>query len=324
MNISLYLAGTALLLALLTLLIQEGRALQQRSLAYPWREVWVSIAVAAGRRVLLTLLFGGINLAALNLFYQQRWFTLSLRNEAGVLWWRVLLLFLAVEFFYYWQHRCMHQVRWWWADHSVHHSPNRLVLLVAERLGWFTPLTGVVLFFAPLCLLGFSPLAVFTMVSFNLFYQFWLHTEAVGKLGWWEYVFNTPSHHRVHHAANPYYLDANYGGVLIVYDRLFGTFIEETAEEPIVFGLVQPQYSINPFAVATQEWRSILRDVRQHWSSPQRLLGYIFGVPGWSHDGSRCTSAMLKAQATALTAAASGNTYTTTAPASHQATPKHG
>jgi len=97
-NISLYIGGAALLLALLTLLIQEGRALQQRGLAYPWREVWVSIAVAAGRRVLLTVLFGGINLAALNLFYQQRWFTLSLRNEAGVLWWRVLLSFWQWSF----------------------------------------------------------------------------------------------------------------------------------------------------------------------------------------------------------------------------------
>lgn len=284
-----------LFLVLITgLFLWEAYFLRKRGSPYPWREIGVSVAIAAIRRLLLLAFFGGIALAVLSTVHRFRMFDLDLFTEDGFSPGLLLMLFLGVEFCYYWQHRSMHQVRWWWADHSVHHSPNQLVLLVAERLGWFTPVAGSLVFFVPLSLVGFSPRAVLTMVSLNLVYQFWLHTEAIGKLGWLEWIFNTPSHHRVHHAANPCYLDANYGGVLIIFDRLFGTFVEESAETPVVFGLVTPQRSANPFVVATAEWRSILNDVRSYWHSPALLLRYLFKAPGWSHDGSRLTSAMIK------------------------------
>lgn len=290
----LYFLPLLLLLLVAGLLLWESHFLRTRNRPYPWREIGVSVAIAAIRRLLLLTLFGGIALAVLTAAHGFRLFDIVVLDEGRLAPWALLALFLGVEFCYYWQHRSMHQVRWWWADHSVHHSPNRLALLVAERLGWFTPIAGSIAFFIPLCLLGFSPRAVLAMVSLNLAYQFWLHTEAIGKLGWLEWIFNTPSHHRVHHAANPCYLDANYGGVLIIYDRLFGTFIEESAGTPVVFGLVTPQRSANPFVVATAEWRSILADAKRHWRSPALLLRYLFKAPGWSHDGSRLTSAMIK------------------------------
>lgn len=282
------------LLLIAGLLVWEAYFLNRRSRPYPWREISESVAIAAIRRLLLLAFFGGIAFTALSAAHRFRMFDLVLTDEHGPSPVLLLTLFLGVEFCYYWQHRSMHQVRWWWADHSVHHSPNRLVFLVAERLGWFTPIAGSLVFFIPLTVVGFSPRAVLTMVSLNLVYQFWLHTEAIGKLGWLEWILNTPSHHRVHHAANPCYLEANYGGILIIYDRLFGTFVEESAATPVIFGLVTPQRSANPFVVATAEWRGILDDVRNYWHSPSMLLRYLFNAPGWSHDGSRLTSAMIK------------------------------
>jgi sterol desaturase/sphingolipid hydroxylase (fatty acid hydroxylase superfamily) len=282
------------LLYVVSFVVWEWWRLQRTAGGYPWREALLSVAVALIRRVLLVLGAGGITLGIYEFVWQYHWLTLlpSSQNALGLF--NGLLLFVGVEFCYYWQHRSMHQIRWFWADHSVHHSPNRLVFLVAERLGWFGSLSGVALFFAPLCLLGFPPLAVLAMVGFNLLYQFWLHTELIGKLGWFEYVFNTPSHHRVHHAANPRYLDANYGGILILFDRLFGTFIEESADEPVKFGLVTPQASANPLVIGLSEWAAIGKDVLQHWQHPARMLGYLFKVPGWSHDGSRQTSVMIR------------------------------
>ncbi|HTQ99774.1 MAG TPA: sterol desaturase family protein, partial [Candidatus Acidoferrum sp.] len=278
-------------------IVWEWWKLRRTAGGYPWREALLSVAVALVRRVLLLLGGSAVTFAAYEYAWDYHWLhiPLSFNHMPGLL--NGFLLFLSVEFIYYWQHRTMHQVRWFWTDHSVHHSPNRLVFLVAERLGWLSTISGIALFFAPLCLIGFPPRAVLGMVSFNLLYQFWLHTEQIGKLGWFEYLFNTPSHHRVHHAANPRYLDANYGGVLIIYDRLFGTFIEESADEPVVFGLVKPQTSSNPFVVALSEWRAMLMDALRNWRHPLWILGYLFNVPGWSHDGSRLTSAMIREQA---------------------------
>jgi sterol desaturase/sphingolipid hydroxylase (fatty acid hydroxylase superfamily) len=274
--------------------VWEWNRLRQTAGGYPWVEVRVSLVIMAMRRLLLLAGLGGITLSVYQVAYRLHWFDLTISRGDNLLLVKLLALFVGVEFCYYWQHRTMHQCRWLWADHSVHHSPNRLVVLVAERLGLFSSLTGAALFFLPLCVLGFPPTQVLAMVSFNLVYQFWLHTEQIGKLGWFEFFFNTPSHHRVHHAANARYLDANYGGVLILFDRLFGTFIEEDAAEPVRFGLVKPQVSRNPLTVALAEWRAMLGDVATHWRQPLRALHYLFNVPGWSHDGSRETSAAIK------------------------------
>ncbi|CAN5245651.1 hypothetical protein BH10PSE17_BH10PSE17_29770 [soil metagenome] len=174
-------------------------------------------------------------------------------------------------------------MRLFWTSHLVHHSVEHLNLSAAYRLGWTSNLTGAGLFFVPLIWLGIEPTVVVVTMAANLLYQFWLHTELVPKLGPIEWIFNTPSHHRAHHASNPRYLDRNYGGILIVFDRLFGTFAEERADDPCRYGLVEPLRSGNPFRIALHGWftlgRDIASDLRQgHW---RRLPWRLFAPPGW-------------------------------------------
>ena len=178
--------------------------------------------------------------------------------------WRTWVVgFFAVEFAYYWFHRLSHRVRWMWASHAVHHTPEEMTFLSAIRLGWTNLLSGAWIVYLPLVLMGFDPRLVFGLLALDLRYQFFLHTEAVGRLGPLEWVLNTPAHHRVHHGANDAYLDKNYGGVVIIFDRLFGTFAVERADEPIRYGLVHPLTSKNPFTLALGEWRRLLTDMRR-------------------------------------------------------------
>lgn len=177
--------------------------------------------------------------------------------------WRTWLAgFFTVEFAYYWFHRASHRVRWIWASHAVHHSPEEMTFLSAIRLGWTNLLSGGWLFQLPLVLAGFDPRLVFGLLAFNLHYQFFLHTESIGRLGALEWVLNTPAHHRVHHASNAEYLDRNFGGVLIVFDRLFGTFARARDGEPVRYGLVHPLGTNNPFKIAFGEWQRLFRDLR--------------------------------------------------------------
>jgi sterol desaturase/sphingolipid hydroxylase (fatty acid hydroxylase superfamily) len=194
--------------------------------------------------------------------------------------WRTWLVgFFVLEFFYYWQHRFSHTIRWFWASHAVHHSANELTLPAAARLSWTSGISGLWVFFLPMTLLGFHPLLVATLLMINLQYQYFIHTEAVGRLGPLELIFNTPSHHRVHHGSNPEYLDKNFGGVLIVFDRLFGTFQAERADTPVIYGLTRPLLSNNPFVIAFHEWGNLLRDVRGAGSVPG-VFRALFGRPG--------------------------------------------
>ncbi|MEZ5668637.1 MAG: sterol desaturase family protein [Alphaproteobacteria bacterium] len=186
--------------------------------------------------------------------------------------------FLLVEFAYYWFHRFSHRVRWLWATHAVHHTPEEFTLLAAARLGWTNVLSGGWLLYLPLVAAGFPPTVIAALIGANLSYQFLLHTEAVGRLGPLEWVLNTPSHHRVHHASNPAYLDRNYGGVLIVFDRLFGTFQAELPAERPRYGLVHGQRSRNPVVIALHEWRNLIGDaVRAR--SPRQVAATLFGPP---------------------------------------------
>jgi sterol desaturase/sphingolipid hydroxylase (fatty acid hydroxylase superfamily) len=248
-----------------------------RRQAYPWKEL-----LATTGTFLLGLPAKLLRVAVLvpigALLWQYRLFTVPLDG-----WWGWALTFLGVEFCYYWMHRADHEVRWLWATHAVHHTPERIHLASAFRLGITNLISGGWLFFVPLYLLGFDPVAVATMQAFNLFYQFWLHTDIVGKLGPLEWVLNTPSHHRVHHASNPEYLDRNYGGVVIFWDRLFGSFAEERADLPIAYGLVHPVGSYNPLEIAFHQWVQMARDVaasrgwrarlRQAFGRPDESLG---------------------------------------------------
>ncbi|MGA7540770.1 MAG: sterol desaturase family protein, partial [Steroidobacteraceae bacterium] len=166
-----------------------------------------------------------------------------------------------------------------WASHLVHHTPEHIHLASAFRLGATELLSGSWLFYFPLYLLGLNPIAVAAMLGINLFYQFWLHTDVIGGLGPLEWILNTPAHHRVHHASNGEYLDRNYGGILIMWDRLFGTFAAERPEAPIVYGLVHSLGTLNPITIAFHEWVEIARDF-WHARCWRERLGQIFGKPG--------------------------------------------
>ena len=207
-----------------------------------------------------------------------------LRDIVGRQWWAWVILFFMDDFIYYWFHRLNHEIRLFWAGHVPHHSSVYLNFGTALRQGVGERIHKF-FFWLTLPLLGFDPLMIFTIMSINLIYQFFVHTELIKKLpGWFEYIFNTPSHHRVHHASNIRYLDCNHAGVLIIWDRMFGTFSEEKAFEKPVYGLTENIQTYNPLIVATHEYSAIWRDVRRarKWTDK---LKYIFYAPGWSHDG---------------------------------------
>lgn len=199
-------------------------------------------------------------------------------------WWAWLLLFFLDDFTYYWFHRANHEVRILWAGHVNHHSSQYLNYGTALRQGVGERLHKF-LFWLWLPLLGFDPAMIITMISISLFYQFWIHTRAVDRLHpWIEAVFNTPSHHRVHHGSNVRYLDCNHGGMLIIWDRLFGTFSPELEQDPVVYGLTTNIDSENLLWVTVHEYVAIGRDLRRADSWRDRLR-YLFLAPGWSHDG---------------------------------------
>ncbi len=285
-----YLAQFVFLPAVIALAAVEALVLALwRKQAYDWRAALASLADALGRDYLVYR-FLPLSLAApvIRFAWSHRLATLPLQGGAAL-----GVLFLGQEFCYYWFHRASHRIRWFWATHAIHHSSNELNLAAAYRFGWTGRLAGSGIFYAPLVWLGFPPVAVFGVLSLNLLYQFWLHTTWVPKLGWLEYVLNTPSHHRVHHAANIDYLDANYGGVLIVFDRLFGTCVVEREDLPCRYGLVKPLRSNNPFVFNFHEWQALGRDLRQARSWRERC-GYLFGPPGWRPDGQGSTTEDLR------------------------------
>ena len=200
-------------------------------------------------------------------------------------WWAWLLLFFADDFSYYWFHRLNHEIRLFWAGHISHHSSVYMNFGTALRQGVGERIHKF-LFWMWIPLLGFDPLMIFTMMGLSLIYQFFIHTELIDKFPKTiEFIFNTPSHHRVHHASNTRYLDCNHAGVLIVWDRLFGTFSEEVKEiDKPVYGLTSNIETFHPIKVATHEYLAIWRDVKRadKWRDK---LNYIFNSPGWSHDG---------------------------------------
>ena len=207
-----------------------------------------------------------------------------LRDLVARQWWAWLILFVLDDFSYYWFHRFNHEVRLLWAGHVNHHSSEYLNLSTALRQG-VGERVHKMLFWLWLPLLGFDAGMILTMIGANLIYQFWVHTQLIRKLpAWFEAVFNTPSHHRVHHASNTRYLDCNHAGVLILWDRLFGTFAAETADEPPVYGLTKNVHTFNPVKVLLHEYASLWRDVKRAVNVRDKAR-YVLLAPGWSHDG---------------------------------------
>jgi sterol desaturase/sphingolipid hydroxylase (fatty acid hydroxylase superfamily) len=244
--------------------------------------------------VLLGFGLAGVNLGFDVLFaaflfavYEHRIFTL----EPTVLAW-VSLVF-AEDLSYYWAHRMCHEVRFMWAAHVTHHSSQRYNFSTAVRQSWTQGFVTFV-FRAPLAWLGFHPLMIITQMMISLFYQFFVHTTLVNKLGPLEWVMNTPSHHRVHHAVNVRYLDRNHAGIFIVWDRLFGTFAEERSDDVPVYGITKNVETYNPVTLAFHEWVALVHDVRRARSA-REALGYVFMPPGWSPDGSTLTAKQMRA-----------------------------
>ena len=262
--------------------------------SYDWCAAAVSVTDFLVReyplRWLLPLAFWN---HAMGWFWQHRLWTLPMDHWSG--W---VACFVGQEFCYYGYHRAAHRVRWFWCTHAIHHSPNQLNLSAAYRFGWTGKLTGSLAFFMLAPLLGMPPRVVLMLLSLNLLYQFWVHATWIPRLGPLEWVLNTPSAHRVHHAANTEYLDANYGGVLIIFDRLFGTYVAERADTPCRFGLVQAMTSNNLLVVEFAHWRALWRDLRAA-GSMREMLGYVLKPPGWRPDGLGSTTEDLRRQASA-------------------------
>ena len=215
--------------------------------AYEPRDTLTSLALGLGSTV-AGALTGGLALAIAFWVYQYRLF------DIGFVWWAWPIAFVFDDFAYYWVHRLGHRVRWMWAAHVIHHSSQHYNLSTALRQTWTGFFTPGLLVSLPLFWLGFHPLMVAFCGGINLIYQFWIHTEAVKRMPrWFEAVMNTPSHHRVHHAINPRYLDSNYAGVFIVWDKMFGTFVPERDDEPIRYGIVKQLGSFNLIWAAFHE-----------------------------------------------------------------------
>ena len=257
----------------------EAVVLRQRQGRYDWRATAVSLGDLLTRVGLQIFVPLSIATPLVVLAYKHRLGTIALDG-----WQALLVLFIGQEFCYYWYHRAAHRVRWFWCNHAVHHSPNELNLAAAYRIGIFGRLSGATFFFIPLIWLGYPPKVVFEVLSLNLLYQFWIHATWIPKLGWLEGWINTASAHRVHHAANLDYLDANYGGVLLVFDRLFGTYRAERDDLPCRYGLVTPFEGNNILKLEFHQWAALARDLASA-RSLGAVLGYLFKPPGWRPAG---------------------------------------
>jgi len=235
----------------------------------------------------LDILVRGICLAVLWYFYQFK-FTGIDKSIHPVLYWTVLLI--SQDFLFYWLHRVDHYCRFFWAVHVTHHSSEEFNLTVGFRSSVFQPVYRFI-YFIPLSFLGFDPLDTMFIYAATQIYGILIHTKTVGKLGFLEWFLSTPSHHRVHHASNVKYLDKNMGMVFIIWDRLFGTFAKE--EEEVKYGLTTNLNSYNPFYMVFHEWKSIGKDIKKATTFKHKCM-YVFGPPGWSHDGSTKTARQLR------------------------------
>lgn len=273
-----------LLLAWVEYLIRD----RQQMGDYDKKDAWASIGMGVGSAV-INLLTKTAAFVVYAWLYQFRLFDLS------SIWWVWILLFFADDLTFYLHHRSCHEIRLFWAAHVNHHSSQNYNLAVALRQSW-GELFHKYIWWIWLPIMGFHPLMILTIMTISLIYQFVLHTEVVKKLpAPFEYFFNTPSHHRVHHASNVRYLDRNHAGILIIWDRLFGTFEPEREEEKVVYGITTNIDTYNPLKIASHEYLALIGDVRRA-PGLKAKLGYIFKPPGWSHDGQTLTADQMREQ----------------------------
>lgn len=210
-------------------------------------------------------------------------------------WWAWVLILFADDFTFYWHHRLSHEIRILWSAHVNHHSSQTLNLATALRQSWGEQFYKY-LWWCWMPILGFEPLMMLMMMSISLIYQYWTHTELIRKMPkWFEFIFNTPSHHRVHHASNVRYLDQNHAGILIIWDRMFGTFVEEREDEKPIYGITKNIHTYNLFKIASHELVDLWHDVKRAPKFSDKLK-YIFYPPGWSHDGPDLRAKTLRKQ----------------------------
>jgi sterol desaturase/sphingolipid hydroxylase (fatty acid hydroxylase superfamily) len=275
------------------LLLEAWYSWKEHKHLYEVRDTFSSLAMGIGN-VISGFLSKLVVFSAFTLVYKFRLFTLPFT------WWMWVLAFFADDLSYYWFHYTSHNMRWFWASHVVHHSSQHYNLSTALRQTWTGNLTGSFIFWMWMPLLGFHPIVVMLMQQISLIYQFWIHTEAVHLLPRpIEFIFNTPSHHRVHHGSDLKYLDKNHGGILIIWDRLFGTFQPE--EERPTYGLTKNIDTYNPVFIAFKEWGQMFKQAWQS-GSVRNYLNYLLRPPGWSHDGkSKTVEEMRKGEVDKLT-----------------------
>jgi len=262
---------------IITLIIEIIVDARARSNSYETKDAITSISMGLGN-VFLGFISKVLVFAVFYYLYDNfRLFTIPF------VWWAWVLILFAEDLLYYWFHRISHLSRFFWASHIVHHSSQKYNLSTALRQTWTGSFLSFV-FWLPLPLLGFHPVMILAQMSISLIYQYWIHTEHIKKMpGWFETIFNTPSHHRVHHATNPQYLDRNHAGIFIIWDKWFGTY-EPEAEKPI-YGLVTNINSYNPLYVAFHEWINLFGDIFTSNASFKNRLKYLSKPPGWKHDG---------------------------------------
>ena len=270
----------------LLLSIEAWFSYKEHKHLYESKDTWGSIGLGIGN-VITGFFTKALIFGLFTFLYQHRVFNLQISA-----WWYWVLLFFADDFSYYWFHRISHHVNYFWASHVVHHSSKNYNLAAALRQTWTGNATGAFLFWAWMPLVGFHPIWILFIQQISLIYQFWIHTETIQKMpASFEFIFNTPSHHRVHHGSDIKYLDKNHAGILIIWDRLFGSFKAE--EERPVYGLTQNIESNNPAVIAFTTWGKLLHKIK-HAGSFKNGINYLIKSPGWSHDGSTKTTAQLR------------------------------
>jgi sterol desaturase/sphingolipid hydroxylase (fatty acid hydroxylase superfamily) len=202
-----------------------------------------------------------------------------------IAWWSFILLFFADDFSYYWFHRISHKSRFFWASHVVHHSSEHYNLSTALRQTWTGSFFSFI-FWIWLAIIGFHPAMIVLQMAISLIYQYWIHTELIRKMPkWFEAIFNTPSHHRVHHGSNPIYLDRNHAGILIIWDKIFKTFQPELDSEKVVYGLTNNINTYHIFNIAFHEWKAMFKDFFTVKTTIFNRFKYFIKPPGWKQDG---------------------------------------
>ena len=253
---------------------------------YDRKDIWTNIALGFG-----SVGFGFIFSLFQVFFYEGIYQNLAPFQMPMNAWWAWAILLFADDFAYYWFHRVSHEVRFFWNFHVVHHSSNQYNLSVAVRQSWFSGVAHWI-FYIPLAFLGFPFWAFVTMHGFNLIYQFWIHTKVIKKFpAFIEYIFNTPSHHRVHHGVNNNYLDKNYAGIFIIWDKMFGSFVPETEE--VRYGIIKPLSSYNWLWINTHGWAEMLEAMRAKKTFSGKLR-CMFGAPAMEFEEKILLNAGLK------------------------------